>query len=123
MAKGSDEVITFLGEYPDPVRDIALELRDAVRSNLPGTREMLDRADRVIGYGSGPSYKELICTIIPSQKGVKLGIVDGAMLPDPKGLMEGSGKRHRYVVLDSAAKAHKPALAALLKAAAARRPA
>lgn len=121
MAKSPDEVIAFLAEYPETVREIAIELRDAVRSSLPGTREMLDRADRVIGYGSGPSYKELICTIIPSKKGVKLGIVDGASLPDPKGLMEGEGKRHRYVVLDDAGKARKPALAALLKAAAARR--
>ena len=51
---------------------------EVARANLPGMREMLDRADRVIGYGSGLSNKELICTIIASKSGVKLGIVDGA---------------------------------------------
>jgi hypothetical protein len=45
----------------------------------------------------------MICTIILSKKEVKLGIVGGASLADPNHLMEGAGKKHRYVVLNEVA--------------------
>ena len=112
------DVDAFLAGYPDGVREIAVALRGQVLASLPGVREMVDRPGRVIGYGSGPGYSELICTIIPSKTGVKLGIVGGAALEDPDGLLEGAGKRHRYVPFVTAADLRRPALARLLKSAA-----
>lgn len=50
-------------------------MRAIVRAALPEAREELDRPGRVIGYGFGPGYSGLVCTIIPSRNGVKLGIV------------------------------------------------
>lgn len=41
----------------------------------------------------------MVCTLIISPSGVKLGIVGGVELPDPHSLLEGSGKTHRHVVL------------------------
>ena len=79
---------------------------------------MLDRAGHVAGYGCGAGYKDLICTIILSKTGVKLGIVNGATLPDPKGLLEGAGKRHTYVALSAPSDLRKPGIAALLASAA-----
>lgn len=79
---------------------------------------MLDRPGHVVGYGFGTGYKELICTIILSKTGVKLGIVNGATLADPKGLLEGAGKRHKYVVLSAPSDLRKPGIAALLESAA-----
>jgi hypothetical protein len=72
----------------------------------------------IIGYGLGPGYKGSVCAIIPSKKGVKLGIMKGAELPDPDGLLEGSGKVHRYVVIRSVQDFQNPALRALLNQAA-----
>jgi hypothetical protein len=71
----------------------------------------------VIGYGFGPGYSGLVCTIIPSKKGVKLGVVYGARLPDPHGLLEGSGKQHRYVAFTEPADLEKAGLKDLLSAA------
>jgi hypothetical protein len=48
---------------------------------------------------------------------VKLGIVRGTALPDPHGLMEGTGKVHRYVVLVKLADLKRPGLKQLLKTA------
>jgi hypothetical protein len=48
---------------------------------------------------------------------VKLGIVRGTDLPDPKRLMAGAGKVHRHVQLYSADDTKKPGLRQLLKAA------
>jgi hypothetical protein len=71
----------------------------------------------VIGYGHGSGYADMICTIILSKTGVKLGIVGGADLPDPRGLLDGSGKRHRYVAFAEVADLKKPSVTALLEAA------
>ena len=53
-----------------------------VLSALPQVEETIDPSAGVIGYGYGPGYKGLICTLILSQAGVKLGVTDGATLPD-----------------------------------------
>jgi hypothetical protein len=112
-----DEVLQFLSEYPAAVADLGRQLREIVRSAIPGAAEELDRPGRVIGYGFGPGYGGLVCTIIPSKKGVKLGVVYGARLPDPHGLLEGPGKQHRYVAFAKPADLEKAGLKDLLRAA------
>lgn len=83
---------------------------------VPEANEMVDAPARVIGYGHGDGYKDMICTIILSKGGVKLGIVGGASLPDPNGLLEGAGKKHRYVVLNDPADLKKKGIKELLRA-------
>ena len=117
MAHPPNEIMAFLAGYPAVVRDLAAALRTTIRSAMPDAQEMLDEPGKIIGYGYGKGYSDLICTIIPSQAGVKLGLVGGVDLPDPKGLLEGVGKRHRYVVFEKSADLRKPGLKPLLDAA------
>ncbi len=84
---------------------------------LPDPIEMVDRPAKIIGYGFGRGYVDLICTIMPTKSGVNLGIARGARLPDPTGLMEGTGKLHRHVKLASLADLKRPGIKLLLKAA------
>jgi hypothetical protein len=115
-----NETADFLAEYPPPVRDVALALRKTILAVIPDAREMLDRSSRIVAYGFGTSYADMICTIIPSKTGVKLGIVRGTALKDPHGLLEGSGKQHRYVALaklsDLRRRGLKPLLGAAVRA-------
>ena len=117
MKQSDDDVLQFLSGYPAPVADLGRQLRDVVRAAMPSAAEELDRPGRVIGYGFGPGYSGLVCTIIPSKKGVKLGLVYGARLPDPNGLLEGSGKQHRFVAFTEPADLEKAGLKDLLRAA------
>jgi hypothetical protein len=117
MKQTDDDVLTFLAEYPVTICDIARRLREIVRAAIPNVGEELDRPGRVIGYGFGPGYSGLVCTIIPSKKGVKLGVVYGARLHDPHGILEGSGKQHRYVAFAKPADLEKAGLKDLLRAA------
>ena len=87
-----------------------------ILDTIPNLLEMVDRPARIIGFGFGVNYKDLICTIILSKGGVKLGIAQSVDLPDPRGLLEGTGKRHRYVVLAKPSDVSKPGLKSLLKA-------
>ena len=109
------ELDDLLSAYPPNVQEVALGLRELILAAVPDANEMVDAPARVIGYGYGDGYKGMICTIILSKAGVKLGIVGGASLPDPNGLMEGAGKRHRYVVLNAPADLKKPGLKQLIK--------
>jgi hypothetical protein len=54
---------------------------------------------------------------ILSEKGVKLGIVRGAELADPRHLLEGAGKVHRYVAFEKNFDVKSKELAALSRAA------
>ena len=112
-----EDVTKFLGEYPAAVRDLALALRDLIRTTLPDVSEAVDRPGHIVGYSLASGYSGLICTIIMSRTGVKLGIVNGATLPDPHALLEGAGKRHKYVALTHPADLRRPGLKPLLKAA------
>src|SRR5436190_12694227 len=117
MKQEAKEVVEFFAGYPTKVQDLALRLRTIVRSVVPDACETLDRSARIVGYGFGPRYADTICVIIPSQKGVKLGIVRGTELPDPKGLLEGSGKVHRHIVFAERSDLQQPGVKALLASA------
>jgi hypothetical protein len=110
------DVAELLALYPVAVRDIALAARRLVARSVPKAVESVDRSARLIGYGYGPGYKDAICTLILSKGGVKLGIVRGAELPDPAGLLEGSGKVHRHVPLRDVDDISNPGVRELLEA-------
>jgi hypothetical protein len=50
-----------------------------------------------------------------SKKGVKLGFYKGGELPDPRHLLTGSGKVHKYVEIKSGQDISNPALQDLLE--------
>ena len=95
------EIAEAFAAYPSDVEALAHRARKLVLETLPGSMEVLDSTRKVVGYCYGPGYKGTVCTLILSKKGVKLGIVHGASLPDPHGLMAGDGIYHRHVELRS----------------------
>jgi hypothetical protein len=111
------DIESFLAAYPPEVGELAHAARRLLGEVLPKSEETLDAKARVIGVGYGPGYKGCICSLVMSQKGVKVGIAYGSELPDPKGLMAGSGKVHRHVQLNTLADLKQPGLKPLIKAA------
>lgn len=87
----------FLSKYDPQVYENALEIRKMVLESLPDITEQLDLPAKMIAYCYGQKYTELICVIIPSKKGLKLGFNRGTELPDPEHLLEGKGKISRYL--------------------------
>ena len=79
--------------------------------------EIPDNSVNLVGYGYGTGYKDLICVIMLSKKGVKLGLNRGSELADPSNLLTGSGKVHRYVEIKNEAGVKSPALKKLVRAA------
>ena len=113
-------VYDLLEPYSPEVQKLALAARKFVLKLIPKATEMVDTKSKVIGFGFGTGYKDMICSLMPAKTWVTLGIGWGAELPDPQKLMEGAGKVHRHVKLKSGSDLKIPALEALLKAGVAR---
>ena len=107
----------FLASYRPEVRDLALSLRRLVLDVIPDAMEQIDVPAKIIGYGFGPRYADVVCVIMPLKDAVNLGLARGTELPDPKKLLEGTGKRARHVKIRTAEDIKAHALRALVKAA------
>jgi hypothetical protein len=91
----------LIGRYSTDVQATAEASRKTIFAIKPDALEDVDEKAGVIGYGNGPGYAGMLCTLILSKKGVKLGLVGSASWPDPHGLLQGTGKVHRYLPLSS----------------------
>ena len=70
-----------------------------------------------IGYGTTGRMSENICHIAVYSKHVNLGLNRGTLLPDPLGVLKGTGTWIRHVTLTSIADLDRPEIRALLQAA------
>lgn len=89
----------FLDSFNNEVQTITQELREIIKNNLNDIQEQFDLSAKMIAYSYGNKYSQMICTIIPSKKGVKLGFSRGVDLPDPNNILQGSGKISRFIQL------------------------
>lgn len=109
-----NNIESFLSPYDEQVIRNAMLLREVLFKNLPNIIEQIDLPAQMIAYCFGQKYSELICTIIPSKKGLKLGFNWGTELPDPEKLLRGNGKISRYVEIVSEEQINSKALKNLL---------
>ena len=109
-----DNVNNFLSHYSDEVRTNAEKVREVLLSILPGITEQVDLPAKMIAYCYRQKYSDMVCVIIPSKKGLKLGFSRGIELPDPDKLLEGTGKISRYIVIASEKQIKSAALKKLI---------
>jgi len=112
-----NNVDTFLDDFNPEVRTIALRARQLVRTIFPEAHEALRPTYRTIAYGFSPKMSDEVCYIAPLANGVHLGFHYGTQLPDPQGLLKGTGKLLRHIRLESPEDLNNPALKTLLEAA------
>jgi len=106
----------LLEGYSPEVRDLALRACDLVRSVLPDAVVKVHPGWKNIIFGTGPRMGDMVVAVIPHRSRINLQFV-GADLPDPAGLLEGTGKMGRHVKVASPAVLENPAVRDLLLAA------
>jgi hypothetical protein len=74
---------------------LADQVRQLIREVVPEVEEAGYPGWKVIGYRHGRYF----CFIAPKQDHVYLGFEHGSTLPDPSGLLEGTGKQVRQIML------------------------
>lgn len=110
------ELEDFLAGFAPEVRNLAIALRDLVFEMEPEAIEQIDVPAHLLAYGYAKTYTHLMCVIILYQNYVNLGFPRGVDLPDPEGLLEGTGKRARHVKIFELDQVETPEVAALIQA-------
>ena len=76
----SSPVDRLLARYPPGVQTLANSARRLVPRLLPRAAETVDLSSGIVAYSYGPGYKGMVCTLILSKAGVKIGLVRGSEL-------------------------------------------
>lgn len=116
------EVRRLLAEHPPELQAIEQTLRATIRAEFPDAVEQVDFGNRLIAFGRSMKMRGLLFAIIAHKEHVNLQLADGATLPDPAAIVEGTGKRIRHVKIRSVEQAGSPAVVALIRAQLAERP-
>jgi hypothetical protein len=106
----------IIEDFSEDIKDIARQTRKLIYAVLPGAIEVVWIRQKNAGFGTGPKKKtEHFCWIMPATKHVNLGFNYGSELPDPKNLLEGTGKLFRHYKVKSVDDLSNPDLINLLK--------
>jgi hypothetical protein len=113
------QVEGFIDKFDPPMARQIRACRAAVRKRLPTTIELVyDNYNFfVIGYSSTERPSDCIVTLASNAKGVGLSFYYGSTLPDPAGILQGSGTQNRFVRLRGPETLREPPVAALIDAA------
>jgi hypothetical protein len=115
----------LLADHGPEVRAIFGALTALVRAAMPDANEQLDVPDHLLAFGFGPPggtrLRDFAVALIPHRAHVNVQHADGALLEDPTGIIEGTGKRIRHVKCRSVDDVNRPALRAVLVQQAAQR--
>jgi hypothetical protein len=115
------QLASFIAKFERKHQAVIRAARKALRKRFPTANELAyDNYNFfVIGYSPTERPSDAIVSLTAAANGIGLCFMHGAGLPDPKGLLLGSGKQTRYIRLESAAALARPDVEALLSAAAA----
>jgi hypothetical protein len=102
-----------LDKKPPELADVAEKLRALVKRVVKDTKESVNPWKIPTFESNGP-----MCFFMVGKNHVTFGFLRGTSLPDPTGLLEGTGKNLRHVKVKSVDDLKKPALKKLILAAA-----
>ena len=111
----ANAVEALVSAHPPELQPVERRLRALIFELYPDVREYVDTGNGLLGYASGPAMPDLLFAIIAHKSHVNLQFADGAFLPDPQGLVEGTGKRIRHVKLQSVREAERASVRALVE--------
>ncbi len=103
----------YVDAKPAELRDVAEKLRKLVKKTVKGTKESVNPWKIPTFESNGP-----MCFFMVGKYHVAFGFLRGTSLPDPAGLLEGTGKNLRHVKLRTAEDVGTPAIRKLIEAAA-----
>jgi hypothetical protein len=119
-----EDVGMLLDEWPDDLAELALELQTFVREIAPGLNETIS-FNSICYYKPDSPYRTIggnVCMIGHKDGCLHLGFIHGAALPDPDGLLTGTGKAKRYIEIRSRRDIRRRAFRKLIRAAIANTP-
>jgi len=123
MTNTETQLASYFAKYEPARAKLGKALRAKLRARLPGLFELVYVYDSqnalVISYSPTEKGYEALCTLALYPHGARLYFPRSALLSksDPNKLLQGSGKKVRYVELNSVAELGRAEIAALMAAA------
>lgn len=114
--KSNKEFEQAIQSFSEEIKEIARQTRKLIYKVLPEVVEVVWVRQKNTGFGTGPKKKtEHFCWVMPATNHVNLGFNYGAELPDPKHILEGTGKLFRHYKVKSVKNLSNPDLIKILK--------
>lgn len=109
----------YIGMFDSGRQRLIRSVRSAVRRRLPTANELLYDYGTffVIAYSATDRPTEGIVSLAARPDGVRLYLMHGPQLPDPKQLLLGSGRQVRFIPVEAARRLAHPDVEALIAAA------
>lgn len=103
MATASSQIASFIARFDPANAKLIRACRSAMRKRLPSANELVyDNYNFfVIGYSPTERPSDAIVSMACGSNGVGLCFLHGATLPDPTGILQGSGKQTRFIHIDA----------------------
>jgi hypothetical protein len=107
---------TFLCKFSPLVQAQAREILRKMRARLPGACELVfDNYNALaVGFSANEKASGIVFSIAVYPRWVSLFFARGPELPDPQGLLRGTGSRVRHIVLNDVMLLDSPAVEALI---------
>ena len=99
LDNAEQQIEHFILPFSREIRELAQQLRDYLKHETKPTVEIVgDSTISVnIGYGYTEKAWDCYCAIIVYSKHINISFPSGAILHDPKGFLQGTGKRIRHM--------------------------
>jgi hypothetical protein len=112
----------FLAKFTPEVERQARAALERMRARLPGAWQLVyDNYNALaIAFGANDKLSGVVFSVALYPRWVSLFFARGTELPDPEGLLQGTGKGIRHIVLKDIALFDKPGVQALIAVALAR---
>lgn len=104
----------LLAGHAPEVQAAARALEAVIREELPHVVVQFDPGNRLLAFGRSMKMRDLLFALIPHAGWVNLQLADGALLSNPDGLIEGTGKRIRHIKVGAAGNARDPRIRAAI---------
>jgi hypothetical protein len=109
----------FIEKFTPEMAKFIRSVRAALRKRVPTANELVyDNYNFfVIGYCPTLRPSDTMMMLVADAHGVRLAFYYGSSLPDPAGILLGSGNQNRFIRLESARDLVKPPVEAIILAA------
>jgi len=109
----------FIDKFSPEMASQIRAARAALRKRLPAANELVyDNYNFfVIGYCATLRPSDCVLSLVADAHGIRIAFYYGSTLPDPRGILQGSGNQNRFIHLESVRDLARPEVEALIRAA------
>ena len=122
MEQAEQQLESFIAKFTPEVAALTRSILAAMRARYPTAIELVYDNYNALAIGFGPSEKtsQAIFSIAVFPRWVSLFFLQGKQLPDPEGILQGSGNVARHIRLPSAGRLDELSVKNLMEEATAR---